>query len=237
MFTEQGSSASQLAAANVLDIISRLLGCEGQTADAVSAYTQVKMDDAPKLLKIKKSECPDIWIRLPPHNWPKSWSSMEEPVVSLERHLCGHPLAGLLWERQFEKILLEHGWAKVPYWECLFVHRAKRLFLSVYVDDLKLSGKNENINPMWKVLNKEVDVEEPTSFLDPVCLGCIHRHRETRKHVVDNYRTMFESRISGGAPEKTTMLGNSEYFYVVLRHGRSCQEACGTILRIGEQNY
>ena len=34
---------------------------------------------------------------------------MEDPVVPLERNLNGHPLAGLLWERQFEKILLKHG--------------------------------------------------------------------------------------------------------------------------------
>ena len=40
VFTEQGSSASQITAAKVMDIISRLLGCAGQAADAVSAYTQ-----------------------------------------------------------------------------------------------------------------------------------------------------------------------------------------------------
>ena len=87
VFTEQGSSASQMTAAKVLDIICRLPGCDGQAADAVSAYTQVKMEDAHKVLKIPKSECPDIWIRLPRHKWPKSWSSMEEPVVPLERNL------------------------------------------------------------------------------------------------------------------------------------------------------
>ena len=65
VFTEQGSSASQMAAAQIMDIISRLPGCDGQAADAASAYTQVKMEDAHKLLKIPKSECPDIWIRLP----------------------------------------------------------------------------------------------------------------------------------------------------------------------------
>ena len=48
-----------------MDIISRLPGCDGQAADAVSGKTQVKMEDAHKLLKIPKSECPDIWIRLP----------------------------------------------------------------------------------------------------------------------------------------------------------------------------
>ena len=62
VFTEQGSSASQMTAANVMDIISRLPGCAGQAADALSAYTHVKMEDAPKLLKIPESECPDIWI-------------------------------------------------------------------------------------------------------------------------------------------------------------------------------
>ena len=46
VFTEQGSSASQITAARVMDIISRLPGCAGQGADAVSAYTQVKMEDA-----------------------------------------------------------------------------------------------------------------------------------------------------------------------------------------------
>ena len=51
VFTEQGSSASQMTAAKVMDIISRLAGCAGQAADAVSAYTQVKMEDAHKLLQ------------------------------------------------------------------------------------------------------------------------------------------------------------------------------------------
>ena len=52
VFTEQGSSASQMTTAKVMDIISRLPRCDGQAADAVSAYTQVKMEYVPKLLKI-----------------------------------------------------------------------------------------------------------------------------------------------------------------------------------------
>ena len=96
-----------MTAAKVMDFISRLPGWSGQAVDAVSVYTLVKIEDAPKLLKVPKSECPDIWIRLPRHKWPKSWSNMEDPVVPLERNLYGHPLAGLLWERQFEKILFE----------------------------------------------------------------------------------------------------------------------------------
>ena len=49
-----------MTAAKIMDIISRLPGCDGQAADAVSPYTQVKVEDADKLLKIPKSECPDI---------------------------------------------------------------------------------------------------------------------------------------------------------------------------------
>ena len=95
VFTEQGSSASQMTAAKIMDIISRLPGCAGQAADAVSAYTHVKMEDPSTLLRVPKSECPDIWIRLPKHKWSKS-SSMEDPVVPLERNLYGHPLEGLM---------------------------------------------------------------------------------------------------------------------------------------------
>ena len=45
VFTEQRSSGSQVAAAKVMDIISRLQGCDGQAADAVSAYTQTPGGD------------------------------------------------------------------------------------------------------------------------------------------------------------------------------------------------
>ena len=78
----------------------------------------------------------------------------------------------------------------------------KRLFLSVYVDDIKLVGKKQNIDPMWKILKTEADLGESTSFLDHVCLGCTQRQCEISKDIVDNYRAMFESRISAGRTEK-----------------------------------
>ena len=54
----------------------------------------------------------------------------------------------------------------------------KGLFLSVYVDDIELAGKKQNSDPMWKVLNNEVDLGEPTSFLDHGYLGCTQRQCE-----------------------------------------------------------
>ena len=65
----------------------------------------------------------------------------------------------------------------------------------MYVDDIKLAGKKQNLDPMWKLLDKEVDLGEPTSFLDHVYLGCTQRQCQISKDIVDNYRTMFESQV------------------------------------------
>ena len=75
-------------------------------------------------------------------------------MVPLERNLCGHPLARLLWERQVEQALLELGWEKLPNWESMFVHRKQGLFLSVNVDDIMMAAQKQNLAPMWKKLMK-----------------------------------------------------------------------------------
>ena len=96
---------------------------------------------------------------------PNFEQTLKIPWFPLERILYGHPLAGLLWERQFAEVLLELRWEKVPNWECLFVHRQQGLFLSVHVDDIKMVGKKQNMAPMWKKWMKNVDLDEPTSFV------------------------------------------------------------------------
>ena len=148
---------------------------------------------------------------------------MEDPVLHVERNLYGYSLAGLLWERQFEKILLKYGWEKVFNWEGLFVNRARGLLLSVYVDDIKFAGKTENKEPTWKILMEDVDLWEPTSFLDHVFLVCTQREYQTSKDIVDNYRSMFASRISARAKKYQVQGTWREHFLMVLWHGRSCK--------------
>ena len=154
VFTEQGSSASQITAAKIMDVIARLPGCDGQVADAVSAYTQVKLEDASRLLKIPKAECPDDWVRRPRHTWPKSWSNIEDPVVPLERNLYGHPLAGFLWERQFEETLLEFGWEKAQNWECMFIVNKGSFCQFLWMTSKRL-GKKQNVALMCKKFDKK----------------------------------------------------------------------------------
>ena len=71
VFREQGASASHMTAPKVLDTVSRLPGCSGQSSDAVSAETQVKFKDAPELLRLPEEDCPIIWIRLPINQMPE----------------------------------------------------------------------------------------------------------------------------------------------------------------------
>ena len=97
----------------------------------------------------------------------------------------------------------------------------------MYVDDIKLAGKKQNLDPMWKVLNKEVDLGEPTSFLDHVYLGCTQKQCETSKDIVDNYRTMFESRISAVVNRKLPYSENlriSSWSYDMEGHEKNCVE-------------
>ena len=95
----------------------------------------------------------------------------------------------------------------------------------MYVDDIKLAGKKQNLDPMWKVLN-DVDLGEPTSFLDHVYLGCTQRKSED---IVGNYRTMFESRISAGRLEKLPFPQNlriSSWSYDVTGCAKKCVQRC-----------
>ena len=187
------------------------------------------MEDAQKLLRSPKSECLDVWIRLPKHKWPKSWEYIEDLVVPLERNLYGRPLAGLMWERQFEKALMELGWDEVPNWECLFVHRKHKIFLSVHVNDIKMGGKTQNLALMCKKLMKDVDIGEPTSFLDHVYQGCTQRECKLNEKIIGQYNKMFESRISAGATDKLPgwdkpRAKTSAWSYDLEGHARKCVE-------------
>ena len=63
-------------------------------------------------------------------------------------------------------------------------------------------GKKQNMAPMRKKLMKNVDLDEPTSFLDTAYLGCTQRECKPIEIIVEEDRKMFESRISAAATEK-----------------------------------
>ena len=68
-----------------------------------------------------------------------------------------------------------------------------------------MAGKKQNLALMWKKLMKNVDIEEPTSFLDHVYLGCTQGECKPNDTIIEHYKKMFESRISAGTTEKLLM--------------------------------
>ena len=207
VFTEQGASASNMAAAKLMDAIARMPGNDGEDSDAVGAYTQVRLSDATKLLG--PGVVTETWITLPAYRRPKSWDSIENSVCPLELNLYGHPLAGLLWELFQEDILIKCGFGKVKSWECLHVHKPKQVFLSAYVDDYKMAGKKENIGPMWATLRANgLELEQAVSLKSNVYLGCAQRE------IVPDMDLMYEKRemmtrlchgTGSGKPEGTNI--------------------------------
>ena len=55
---------------------------------------------------------------------------------------------------------------------------------------------------MWNKLMKLVDLGERTSFLDHVYMGCTQRECKSNERTIDEYRKVFDLRISTGATEK-----------------------------------
>ena len=164
VFTEQGSSASQTTAAKVMDSISRLPGCAGQAADAVSAYTQVKMEDAQNYSKF-----PNRNVQTFGSVYHDTNGLNHGPVSNTQLFLLSGTCTVILWEDFYGTVNLRKSYCstlgrRFPTVNAYSYTVKKDFFISVYVDDIKLAGKKQNINPMWKIRNKEVDFGRTNIF-------------------------------------------------------------------------
>ena len=90
---------------------------------------------------------------------------------------------------------------------------------------------------------KDVDLAEPTSFLDHVYLGCSQRECQISKDIVDNYKSMLESKISAGAIEKLSVSKKSDvhissWSYDMEGHAKKCVERyCELANKTNEQFF
>ena len=164
VFTEQRSSASQMTAAKVMDIISRQPGCARQAADAVSAYTQVKMEDAPTLLtryldSSFKTQMAEIMVQ---YGRPScSWTEFVRS--SFGRTMMGTAIRESSTEiRLGKKFQIGNAYS--------LTERKEGLFLSVYVDGIELAGKKSRTlvrlgKSSWKTLIWENQHHPSTMFI------------------------------------------------------------------------
>ena len=92
----------------------------------------------------------------------------------------------------------------------MYVHRAKKLFLSAYVDDYKMAGLKENIAPMWDLLRKNgLELEPAVSLKSNVYLGCSQREVEPDQKLIDAKSEMMQrlcfDKSSSGKPTHTNI--------------------------------
>ena len=193
VFTEQGLSASQMTAAKVMDVLARLPDCDGFCLhpSKIGGRSQIAQNSKIRMSRRMDTSSTTHMAEILGKHWRSCGTSWTKLIRT--------PIRRTLVGRQFGEAMMELGREKGPNWECLFVHRKQKLFLSVYVDDTKMSGKKQKLAPMWRKMMKNVDIEGPTSFLDHVCT---RRECTPNEKIIGHYNKMFESRISAGANEK-----------------------------------
>ena len=73
-------------------------------------------------------------------------------------------LAGLLCERRLEAASLKQLWDKYQLGNVVYVRRKSQIFLTVYVDDIKMAGKKFYWIPMLVMQNNKASIWEIQHF-------------------------------------------------------------------------
>ena len=116
-----------------------------------------------------------------------------------ERNLYGHTLAGLLWERKLEEVLVKRAWERGAFTSA----ENHDQFLYVYVDDIKMVGKKENLIQMWKPHGKMSILKNRPLLLNHLHFGCFQReavvdpHDHRHELAGDDPRTLLKRCVTG----------------------------------------
>ena len=151
VFEELSSSPASMEAGKICDLWGSVPGHKIEAGDGTQAYCQSKLRGAKK-----------TWVRLPKHQWPKSWHGVyTDPVVPLERALYGHPDSGGFWELHCEEMVRECGFETIGTslgWRSCFWHPKLLCVLTIYVDDFKLAGPAGNLPGLWDKLRAKITI-------------------------------------------------------------------------------
>ena len=142
VFQELSASPTTIHSANSNIAYGCIPGNKSTQADAIRAYVQ-------SFLKSKH----ETWARIPPELWPKEWrGKYSRPTCKLVKALYGHPESGGHWERHLTDAIKAIGGKPVPNHPSSFWFEESKLLLTVYVDDLLLSGPAGAHAAFWKKL-------------------------------------------------------------------------------------
>ena len=85
-------------------------------------------------------------------------------MCRLDKALYGHPESGGHWERHLEEAIFAVGGLAIPNHKSSYWIEKFKLLLTVYVDDLLLSGPVGAHDEFWQLLSdgpKPIDIDEP----------------------------------------------------------------------------
>ena len=156
VFDELAASApTSHGGLNMIIAFGLVEGNASSTSDCIKAYVQSFLDWTP---------CP-THVLLPAELVPTHAKHIHQPVAPLIRSLYGHPLAFASWQNHLATILSkELVGIEMPEQPSCFHFQSMSLALSVYVDDLTLSGPQNNHGKFWSTLQKRVQLEDPAEL-------------------------------------------------------------------------
>ena len=182
-----------------------LKGNKSTQSDVVRAYTQ-------SLLKTKVP----TWVLLPPELVPKEYSHIKDPVAPLDKALYGHPESGFHWDARFREVMQIMGGSPDQDNQSNWTF-GNGLLLTLYVDDVLLSGPSHLHAEFWKTLSGHLEIEPPTEV--DRCLG--------RKHIFHHNEDSTEVEF-----DMVDFIQSSCDFYVELA-GKPLKEASSPYLPEG----
>ena len=103
----------------------------------------------------------ETWVLFARETWPASWvGRYRRPLVRLIKSLYGHPESGAHWQNHLEEAVRKLGGKTVEGHPSTFFFEQRDLALTVYVDDLLLSGRGESHEMFWQELGKLIEIED-----------------------------------------------------------------------------
>ena len=153
VFQEMSATPTTIQSANSNLAYGCLPGHKTTQADAVRAYVQA----------VLKGVYP-TWVQVPKELWPDHWKdTYTRPMCRLHKALYGHPESGGHWERHLNAKVKACGGEPIEEHPSSFGFGDLKMLLTVCVDDLLLSGLEENHDKTWKRLQ----IGENPIKLDP----------------------------------------------------------------------
>ena len=120
-------------------------------SDVVKAYTQSELNT-----KVH------TWVELPVELTPKEFQHIEKPCVRLKRALYGHPESGYHWDARFKSVVESMGGKHCDLFQSSYWFAESKLLLTLYVDDILLSGPASAHDAFWSEIQKHLEIEAPT---------------------------------------------------------------------------